>query len=102
MKPEDRKYLLIYLENRVKFYCEFIEEITNSNYKYGRISIILESSGTCCIDGIKIQRNIVSTIQRYYESTSDFNRSKFTKMINNNIDNIPIVYDLILTANGVR
>ena len=100
MKPEDKKFLLICSDNKLKFYSEFITELTNKNYRYGRMSIILEGSGDCCIDEVDVSRNTISTIQRYFSTTSEYNKCKFTKMINNNIDNVDIVYDLILTATG--
>jgi len=86
----------------LKFYNEFISELTNQFYDYSRMSIILESEDNCVIDGIEIVRNKIATIQRYYESTNDFNRTKLTKMINNNVHNVDVVYELILTINGAK
>jgi hypothetical protein len=63
---------------------------------------ILDSKDDCIIDGIEINRNKISTIQRFYESTNEYNRTKISKMINNDIDNIDVVYELILTANGSK
>jgi len=84
----------------LKFYDEFISELNNQFYDYGRMSVILERNDDCVIDGIEIVRNKIATIQRYYESTNDFNRIKMTKMINNDIHNIDVVYELILTIMG--
>jgi len=86
----------------MKFDDEFITELNNDSYNYGRMTSILDSKDDCIIDGIEINRNKISTIQRFYESTNEYNRTKISKMINNDIDNIDVVYELILTANGSK
>ena len=39
-----------------------------------------------------------STIMKYYDETSEMNRHTINRMINESVDNIPVVYDMILTS----
>lgn len=85
----------------MKLYYDFINELNyHHQYHYGNMLMIMESTDECSIGGFYISRNILSTLKRYYESTNSFNKVKISKMINKDIKNVDVVYEMILTVNG--
>ena len=89
--------VLSYLVNDIvnKSFTEFIVLLENPLYSYGRFDYLMEQTGECIIEGVSISQNTIFKIQKFYNNTNDYNKSKILNLINNNIENVYKVENII-------
>ena len=80
----------------MKTYDEFLFEISNRRYCKDRIKRLLESETSYEEDNVVVTLSKICSIRKFFEATNDYNRSKISNLINNDIGNIDKVYNIVL------
>lgn len=78
-----------------KTFSEFIVILENSSYSYGRFDYLLEQKDDCIIEGVSISHSMIFKIQKFYNNTNEYNKSKILNLINTNIENVYKVENII-------
>jgi hypothetical protein len=81
----------------------FMCEVLNSpDFDSSRMERLLESDDIFECDGVSVRGSKLSSIKRFYKHTNEYNKSKISDLINNNIRNIDKVYNLVLEYENIK
>lgn len=79
--------------NDFLYMCEVVE---NPHHDPNRFYNLLLIDSDCIFEGVDINTSVISSIKRFHTNTNEYNRSKISELINNNVNNLGKVHKIVI------